>query len=206
MGLFKNLAKVFVDFEDENRPETKEDVTKALSKIQSEGKSHKSKKTIHKTSSNNKKEEILEIDDVFAESGLTNDSSGNTIYKVFEILQSPQLKGLDPKTIRTAVLLNLDMNKIPIDEIINDGKKRVEILNNYEKEKEKDVSDLEKEMDEKNQAIQEEINAFLEQKKKEVELNNKKVEDLKTILNDWGKVKEEEMNGLQELINYLSNK
>lgn len=204
MGLFKNLAKVFVDFEDESVPESKEDVNKAIKQIQSTEKP--SKNTKRNLSGLDQKEIILDIEEIFESKGLPADPSANTVYKVFDILQSPQLKGLDAKTVKTAVMLNLEMNKIPVTDLIEDGKKRIAALNSYSIEKEEDINALKAELEAKNQKIQEEINAYLEAKKAEITANNEKSAALLKSFEDWKKVKEEEESGLSELVSYLAQK
>jgi hypothetical protein len=205
MSFFKKLAKVFVDFEDEKVPETKEDVEKALKDIRNEKSPHKERKFV-KVDGADDREVFLELDDVFTEKGLAPDSSPNTIYKVFDILQSPQLQGLDPKTVKTAVMLNLEMNKIPIPELVKDGQKRIIILQEYEKEKTQDILNLSNEINGKNKEIDAEINAYLEKKKLEIKSNNEKLDKIKISLEEWRKVKDEEVEGLQNLVDYLSKK
>lgn len=204
MGLFKNLAKVFVDFENANVPESKEDVNKAIKQIQNTEKPSKNSK--RNLSGLDQKEAILDIEEIFESKSLPADPSANTVYKVFDILQSPQLKGLDAKTVKTAVMLNLEMNKIPVTDLIEDGKKRIAALCDYAVEKQEQINELKAELEAKNQKIQEEINAYLEAKKAEITANNEKSALLLKSFEDWKKVKEEEESGLSELVTYLAQK
>ena len=206
MGFFKKLAEVFVDFDDDKTGEKKEEAFKTLEEIKTDKISYKNKEKSKKIDSSDKREIFFELDEIFEKKGFSGDSSENTIYKVFEILQSPQLQGLDPAIVKTAVILNLEMNKIPIADLIKDGEKRIEVLDEYEKEKEKDILELEKELNNKNKEIEIEINNFLEQKKKEIESNKEKLLYIKAKLEEWKKVKEEEKEGLINLIKYLSKK
>ncbi len=205
MGFFKNLANVFVDFEDDSVPATKKDVEIAIKTVRSseKGKTKRTKKeSIKRTDSS----ALLPVEEVLASKGLPYDSDSNTIYKVEQILDSPQLKGLETKTVKTAVLLNLEMNNIPLEDLILDGKKRIAALNEYEQEQRDNIAELNEKAKERNLAIQQEIDNFLKLKKQEIEKNNVDIEMAEAELEDWIIDKTGEIEGLESLINYFSKK
>ncbi|OQY30035.1 MAG: hypothetical protein B6244_01890 [Candidatus Cloacimonetes bacterium 4572_55] len=128
---------------------------------------------------------------------------GFDVDKIETMLDSDLLKDLSSSVKRNAILVSLEAANVPIEEVIKDAIQRDRALDAYEKVEEKSVTHIEMEKMDENAAIQEEIDQFLEEKRKIIEANNEMVRSAKENFSDWVLRKQQEEQRIYEVVSYF---
>lgn len=113
-----------------------------------------------------------DVDDfsaVYSEAGIELPPHGYGVDKVAEMLQSKRLSSLSREVKATAVMAALEAAGAPIREVIQDAVRRDGALDAFEAAKETELRELQRQGQQRIQAIKEEIDAFLRSKNAEIE-------------------------------------
>lgn len=117
---------------------------------------------------------------------------GYTVYKIMELLDSDDLKSMTPEVKKSAITAALKITNVNINDVIKDAVARDKALDAYENMKLKSIGDFEKRKLSENESIQHEIEDFLKAKNEHIEANKRAVEEAKSGLVGWQKIKQSE--------------
>ena len=92
------------------------------------------------------------------------------------MLKSQYLKEMNNDARKNSILVALEAIKVPIEEIIQDAINRDKALDSYEKYEEKKLKDFETRKSEENKKIQEEIERFFNEKREQIQSNDRTVQ------------------------------
>ena len=121
-------------------------------------------------------EDLPSFEQIYNSVGIKTPSHGFNIYKIEEMLKSNYLKNMNNEVKKNSVLVALEAIKVPIEDIIQDAINRDKALDSYEKYEEKKLKDYENRKSEENKKIQEEIERFFNEKREQIQNNDKLVQ------------------------------
>jgi len=141
------------------------------------------------------------FDKIYEAAGLSpRDSESFTIHKVEELLDSEHLSGLSDKVKQRSIMVTLESNDKTLDEVIQDAVARDKALDHYDGMLRKDVKDLERQVEQENARIEQEIEEYLKRKKAQMQKNKQKVEQARQMYEKWKGEKESEEQRLLEAV------
>ena len=117
---------------------------------------------------------------------------GYTVYKIMELMDSDDLKSMTPEVKKSAITAALKITNVNINDVIKDAVARDKALDAYENMKLKSIGDFEKRKISENESIQREIEEFLKAKNEQIGINKKNIEDAKSGLAEWQRIKQAE--------------
>lgn len=141
------------------------------------------------------------FDEIYESAGLPpRDSEKFTIHKVEKLLESQHLQGMSDKVKQRSIMVTLESSDKNLDEVIQDAVARDKALDQYDGMLKKDVNDLQKQVEEENARIEQEIEEYLKRKKAQMQENKKKVEQARQMYEKWKGEKQSEEQRLLEAV------
>lgn len=140
-------------------------------------------------------DESKTFDEVYAAAGLSAAGDPSfTIYKVEKILRSEHLAGLGDKAKAASVLVTLEASGMGLDAIIQDAVARDKALDQYDQMLRRDIKNLKTDIEIQNASIEAEMQEYLEKKRKEIQSNNRKLDQARELYETWNsrKIQEED--------------
>jgi hypothetical protein len=113
--------------------------------------------------------DVADFSAVYTEAGIELPAHGYGVDKVAEMLQNKRLATLNREVRATAVMAALEAAGAPVRDVIQDGVRRDTALDAFEAAKEAELRELQRQSQERVQAIKEEIDSFLRSKNEEIE-------------------------------------
>jgi hypothetical protein len=144
------------------------------------------------------------FDQIYNTVGIKTPSHGFNIYKIDEMLKSPLLKDMNTEAKKNAILLALEATKVSIDEVIHDAIKRNRALDSYERFEEQKVQEFENRKSEDNKKIQEDIERYFNEKREQIQRNDKLVQTAKEKFKNWLSLKKAEEQKIYEALKYFA--
>jgi len=149
-------------------------------------------------------EDLPSFEQIYNSVGIKTSSHGFNIYKIEEMLKSNYLKNMNSEVKKNSVLVALEAIKVPIEDIIQDAINRDKALDSYEKYEEKKLKDYENRKSEENKKIQEEIERFFNEKREQIQNNDKLVQMARERFKNWQAQKKAEEQRIFEALKYFT--
>lgn len=105
---------------------------------------------------------------------------------------------------KNSVLVALEAIKVPIEDIIQDAINRDKALDSYEKYEEKKLKDYENRKSEENKKIQEEIERFFNEKREQIQANDRLVQMARERFKNWQAQKKAEEQRIFDTLKYFT--
>ena len=122
--------------------------------------------------------EIPDFEAVYRAAGVADPAHGFSAFKVLEILSSPELSALDARAKAGALAGFLKMNPagpVPVHDILQDAVRRDQALDKFEEFLRDKLLTAEREVERKNAALQEELDALSKRNRERMEENRQAV-------------------------------
>jgi hypothetical protein len=146
----------------------------------------------------------LEFDEIYTNEGLPTElSSDFTVYTIEQLLQNPHLVNLPESTKTASLMVALQARNVTVGEVIEDARRRDQALDEHDATLMEALLSMEGEVVEKNQAVQDRINALLEELRLEVETNNSQLSQAREQYDEWKSAKVAEEDRLFQTIRHL---
>jgi hypothetical protein len=132
--------------------------------------------------------EIPDFSGIYKAAGIADPAHGFSAFKVLEILSSPDLAALDPKAKAGALAGFLKMNPagpVPVHDILQDAVRRDQALDKFEEFLRQKLLAAEREVEQKNAALQVEIDAVLQRNRERMEENRQSLVSKQRGLSEW---------------------
>ena len=143
---------------------------------------------------------LLQLDDIYRAKGIIGLRMGYGIHKVVEMLGSDHARDLPPEMKRASVLMALDVAGVPLDDVLRDAERRLEALNTYEADQEKQLAEYESRKVQENAEIQAEMERvtahYLERRKH----NMDEVSQMRAPFSAWQAAKQAEAQRISEAV------
>ena len=137
----------------------------------------------------------LPFEDIYLREGLPGEISPDfTVYTIEQLLANPHLANLPESTKTASLMVALQARNVTVGEVIEDARKRDHALDEHDAELMHTLLELEEVVQERNQEVEERINALLEELRIEIESNNFQLAEAKELYQEWkqNKIVEEE--------------
>jgi hypothetical protein len=144
------------------------------------------------------------FEQIYQAVGIKIPSHGFNIYKIEDMLKSIYLKDMNNESKKNSVLVALEAIKVPIEEIIQDAINRDKALDSYEKYEEKKLKEFETRKSDENKKIQEEIERFFNEKREQIQNNDKIVQQARERFKAWQAQKRTEETRIFEALKYFT--
>ena len=128
------------------------------------------------------------LEQVYASAGITPPAHGFTVYRLMDMLEGEEFRGLDAATrarVITGILRRLPSGAVEMDDIVRDAAARDRALDAFERFLADRVARLEHEADEKNRALQQQIDELTQANTGLMEANRATVELERARLERW---------------------
>lgn len=146
----------------------------------------------------------LEFDAIYTNEGLPSElSSEFTVYTIEQLLENPHLVNLPEATKTASLMVALQARNVTVGEVIEDARRRDQALDQHDASLMEALLSMEDEVVEKNQAVQDRINALLEELRVEVETNNRQLSEARELYDEWKSAKVAEEDRLFQTIRHL---
>jgi hypothetical protein len=151
-------------------------------------------------------EDPLEIPDfaaIYRAAGIADPPHGYTAFKVLEILSSPELAQLDPKSKAAALSGFLKMNPagpVPIADLVQDAVRRDQALDQFEEFLRGRLGERSAEVERQNAALQAEIDELSRRHREKMDANRQALEAEQARLGRWQAAKAAEERKLFEAV------
>jgi len=149
-------------------------------------------------------EDLPSFEQIYNSVGIKTPSHGFNIYKIEDMLKSAFLKNMNNEVKKNSVLVALEAIKVPIEDIIQDAINRDKALDGYEKFEEKKLKDYEGRKSDENKKIQEEIERFFNEKREQIQANDKLVQLARERFKNWQAQKKAEEQRIFEALRYFT--
>jgi hypothetical protein len=149
-------------------------------------------------------EEPPSFEQIYQTIGIKLPGHGFNIYKIEDMLKSVYLKDMNNEGKKNAVLVALEAIKVPIEEIIQDAINRDKALDSYEKYEEKKLKEFETRKSDENKKIQEEIERFFNEKREQIQSNDRLVQQARERFKNWEAQKRSEEQRIFETLKYFT--
>lgn len=149
-------------------------------------------------------DDMPSFESIYNSVGIKTPSHGFNIYKIEEMLKSNFLKNMNNEVKKNSVLVALEAIKVPIEDIIQDAINRDKALDGYEKYEEKKLKDYENRKSEENKKIQEEIERFFNEKREQIQANDRLVQNARERFKNWQAQKKSEEQRIFEALRYFT--
>jgi hypothetical protein len=149
-------------------------------------------------------DDLPSFEQIYNSVGIKTPSHGFNIYKIEEMLKSSYLKNMNNEVKKNSVLVALEAIKVPIEDIIQDAINRDKALDSYEKYEEKKLKDYESRKSDDNKKIQEEIERFFNEKREQIQSNDKLVQQAREGFKNWQTQKKSEEQRIFDALRYFT--
>ena len=149
-------------------------------------------------------DDLPSFEQIYNSVGIKTPSHGFNIYKIEEMLKSSYLKNMNNEVKKNSVLVALEAIKVPIEDIIQDAINRDKALDSYEKYEEKKLKDYEGRKSDDNKKIQEEIERFFNEKREQIQSNDKLVQQARERFKSWQSQKKSEEQRIFDALRYFT--
>lgn len=132
--------------------------------------------------------ELPDFAAVYQAAGVSDPAHGFSAFKVLEILSSPELEALDPRAKAAALAGFLKMNPagpVPVRDILQDAIRRDQALDKFEEFLREKLLAAEREVEQKNAALQVEIDALATRNRERMEENRRAVAEQQRAFSTW---------------------
>ena len=148
--------------------------------------------------------DLISFEQIYNTVGIKTPSHGFNIYKIEEMLKNPLLKDMNVEAKKNAVLVALEAIKVSIDEITHDAIKRNRALDSYERFEEQKLQEFENRKNEDNKKIQEDIERYFNDKREQIQRNDKIIQQAKDNFKNWLSMKKAEEQRIYETLRYFA--
>jgi hypothetical protein len=149
---------------------------------------------------------LLQLEDIFRAKGIIGLKMGYSIQKVAEMLRSDHVRELPNEMKRASVLMALDVAGISIEDVIEDGERRLEAMNSYEADQEKHLADYEARKVQENAEIQAEMERVTASYLERLKRNMDDVAQLRSPFTAWQEAKQHEAQRMAEAMDLCSKR
>lgn len=128
------------------------------------------------------------LEQVYASAGIQPPAHGFTVYRLIEMLDAEEFRGLDAPTrarVITGMLRRLPTGAVEVDDIVRDAAVRDRALDAFERFLADRVGRVEKEVEEKNRALQQAIDELTVRNSQLMDANRAGVEQERAKLERW---------------------
>jgi hypothetical protein len=139
------------------------------------------------------------LEQVYSSAGIKAPANGFTVYRLIEMLEGEEFRGLDAPTrarVITGMLKRLPTGPVEIEEIVRDAAARDRALDAFERFLADRVARTEGEIEEKNQALQQQIDELTKTNNDLMKANRASIEQERAQLARWRERKLAEENRL----------
>ena len=144
--------------------------------------------------------DLLPVDDIYRAAGIVTLRTGYSINKVVEMLHSEHIRELSGEMKRASILMALDVAGIPVEEVLKDGKLRLNALDSYEVDQKKHLEEFEALKIQENAEIQLEIDRLKAHYLDRLQRNLDDISLVRTPLNNWQTMKQQEVQRISEAV------
>jgi hypothetical protein len=182
-----------------NTSETKAQVTTPEAKLPRASQSTMTARAIPPNQGN-----LLPLQDIYLAVGIASPRLGYNIDTVSGMLDSDHLRGMTSEVNRASVLMALEAAGTPVNELLQDGAKRLDALNNYEAAERKRFEDYEARKSQENAQIQSEIERMTAHCLERIKHNLSEVTLAKDAFLNWQTTKQKEAQRISEAVALFS--
>lgn len=128
------------------------------------------------------------VEQVYSSAGIVEPVNGFTVYRLIEMLEAEEFRGMDTPTrakVIAGLLRRLPTGAVEIGDIVRDAEARDRALDAFERFLADRAARQEKDTEEKNRALQQQIDELTRKNKQEMEANRAAVEQEKARLERW---------------------
>lgn len=128
------------------------------------------------------------LEQVYASAGIKEPAHGFTVYRLMEMLDGEEFKGLDPATrakVIAGMLRRLPTGAVEVDDIVRDAAMRDRALDAFERFLVDRAARQERDAEERNRALQQEIDELTITNSELMDANRTAVEKEKARLERW---------------------
>jgi hypothetical protein len=118
------------------------------------------------------------FDQIYASAGIHDPAHGFTVYKLIEMMEADELRGLDDATrakVLGGMLRRLPSGPVSLDDIVSDAVRRDQALDAFERFLADRVARVGRDLEEKNSALQAEIDELVRRNSEQMEANRAKI-------------------------------
>lgn len=147
--------------------------------------------------------EAFAFDQIYAKAGVVEPEHGFTVYKLIELLEADELRGLDPATragVIGGMLRRLPGGPVSVDDIVSDAAQRDQALDAFETFLAARLEGAENKAAEGNQALQDEIDRITAANREAMETNRARVAGERERFESWRARKQAEERRLFEAV------
>lgn len=133
-------------------------------------------------------EEDYALEKVYASASIQDPASGFTVYRLIEMLDAEELRGLDAPTrakVISGMLRRLPSGPVDVNDIVRDAALRDRALDAFERFLADRMARSEREVAEKNRALQQEIDELTVANTEQMEVNQKALETERARFERW---------------------
>jgi hypothetical protein len=139
------------------------------------------------------------FDQIYSSAGIRDPEHGFTVYKLIEMMEADELRGLDDATrakVLGGMLRRLPSGPVSLDDIVRDAVRRDQALDAFERFLADRVARVGQELEEKNGALQAEIDDLVRRNTEQMEANRAKIEAERQRFERWQRRKQAEEDRL----------
>lgn len=146
----------------------------------------------------------LEFDEIYTNVGLPSELSTEfTVYTIEQLLENPHLVNLPESTKTASLMVALQARNVTVGEVIEDARRRDHALDEHDASLMQALLAMQDEVEAKNQAAQDRINALLEELRLDIETNNRTLLEASELYDEWKSAKVAEEDRLFQTIRHL---
>jgi len=143
---------------------------------------------------------LLPLDDIYRAKGIIGLRMGYNINKVVDMLNSDHARDLPGEMKRASVLMALDAAGVPLDDVLRDAAQRLDALNTYEADQEKQLAEYEARKVQENAEIQAEMERVSAHYLERLKRNMDEVTQMRAPFASWQALKQQEAQKITEAV------
>ncbi|MGO9270810.1 MAG: hypothetical protein ACLQOO_11250 [Terriglobia bacterium] len=145
------------------------------------------------------------FDEIYAAAEINPPTSGFTILKIIDLLQSEHIRNLSRDVKRSSLLLALEAAGVKAQEVVQDAVMRDKALDTYESVQQKALAELEAKKTQETKELQAEIERQINEMQSRIQANNDAVAKEKERFYGWQLKKQQEEQKIGDAVSYFTS-
>jgi len=145
------------------------------------------------------------FDEIYAAAEIKPPTSGFTILKIIDLLQSEHIRNLSRDVKRSSLMLALEAAGVKPQEVVQDAIIRDKALDTYESVQQKALAELEARKTQETKELQAEIERRINEMQSRIQANNDEVAKEKERFYGWQLKKQQEEQKIGDAVSYFTS-
>lgn len=147
--------------------------------------------------------ELATFEDIYGAAEIKAPAHGYSILKIADMLNSQHIRQLPAEVKKGSILVALDAAGVRLEDIIQDGIRRDQALDAFERVRNKSVEELETRKLEENRRIQADLDKYVAEQKARLQANLEEVAKQKESFGSWRIQKQLEEQRIADCVSYF---